>query len=293
MRRILVSGATSRIGYYLLKRLEAIPDYQVVAISRRQRLIDEPYNNVTWAVSDVSNAAGEGSPLETADELLHCGPLWILPEWLSRSDTSGLSRVIAFGSTSRYSKIFSPDPAERSVAEALRQAEDALEILAAQRGFRLTIFRPTLIYGDGLDRNVAVIARLIERFGFFPIIGAGAGKRMPVHAEDLAEACLLAINNPATFNKSYNLSGAEVMTYREMVERIFLGLDRRSRIVRLPMALLHFAIYVARILPRFRQLTPEMAHRMEKDLVFDHMPAVRDFGYSPRGFRPNRKDLIC
>ena len=84
-----------------------------------------------------------------------------------------------------------------------------------------TIFRPTLIYGVGRDRNVADIARFAKRFGVFPILGKGLGLRQPVHAADLAEACILAVDSSASFNRIYNLSGGETLTYREMVERVF------------------------------------------------------------------------
>jgi hypothetical protein len=35
-----------------------------------------------------------------------------------------------------------------------------------------------------------------------------------------------------------------------------------------------------------------MAQRMNEDLVFDHTPAVHDFGFAPRLFRPELGDLL-
>ena len=84
--------------------------------------------------------------------------------------------------------------------------------------------RPTLIYGLGKVKNVREIAALIKRFGFFPIVGAGNGKRQPVHAEDLARACVSALLTETAANRAYNISGGEVLTYREMVNRIFASL---------------------------------------------------------------------
>lgn len=178
------------------------------------------------------------------------------------------------------------------MAEELCQAEEALFSFATRNNVALTIFRPTLIYGDGLDKNVAAIASLIERFGIFPVVGRGAGLRMPVHAADLADACLRAMDHPATFNKSYNLSGGQPITYREMVERIFVGLGKPPRIVSVPQSLLRSLIRVMALMPRFRKWTPDMVNRMMADLVFDNSPATHDFGYSPREFRPGREDLV-
>jgi hypothetical protein len=41
-----------------------------------------------------------------------------------------------------------------------------------------------------------------------------------------------------------------------------------------------------------QRLTPAMAKRMNEDLVFDHAPAVRDFGFAPTPFRVQIDDLL-
>jgi hypothetical protein len=45
-------------------------------------------------------------------------------------------------------------------------------------------------------------------------------------------------------------------------------------------------VTLARLHPRFGHLTPDMALRMQADLVFDHADATRDFGYCPGKFKP-------
>jgi nucleoside-diphosphate-sugar epimerase len=108
------------------------------------------------------------------------------------------------------------------------------QFLRERLAIAYTIFRPTLIYGAGRDRNIADIARFVRRFGVFPILGKGIGLRQPVHAADLAEACLLAVDSSASFNRVYNLSGGETLTYRQMVERVFQAMGKRGRVVSLP-----------------------------------------------------------
>ena len=71
-----------------------------------------------------------------------------------------------------------------------------------------------------------------------------------------------------------------------MLERIFLAQGRQPRVLPLPAALYRIAIAAARLLPRYRSLTPAVADRMNQDMVFDYAAATRDFGFKPRGFAP-------
>ena len=152
-----------------------------------------------------------------------------------------------------------------------------------------TILRPTLIYDGIHDGTVARIARFIRRFGFYPVAGAATGLRQPLHADDVAAACLAAIAGDGLL-ASYEISGGETLPYRDMVRRIFAWLGRPPRLVPIPLSLVQAALPVARLLPGLASLAT-MAARMNEDLVFDHGAASRDFGFQPRSFAlPNGPD---
>jgi uncharacterized protein YbjT (DUF2867 family) len=104
-------------------------------------------------------------------------------------------------------------------------------------------------------------------------------------------ACLQALDTPATYRRTYDLSGGETLTYRAMVERIFRAVGRRPRVVDVPLPLFRLAMRLARVLPAFRDLSPEAALRQGVDLCFDHAPATVDFGYAPRPFTPEAAAL--
>jgi nucleoside-diphosphate-sugar epimerase len=223
--------------------------------------------------------------IEPATCLLHAAPIWLLPGWLPVAADAGVRRLVAFSSTSRFTKRGSSSARERETARRLAEDEEAVESACRARGIRWTILRPTLIYGGGSDRNVSDIARFVRRFGFFPIAGEGAGRRQPVHADDLAGACLAVLDKPATFDRAYETPGGETLTYGEMVSRIARGVGQTPRLVPLPLPLLRVALAVASRLPGLGHVTPDMADRMDLDLVFDDDAARRDFAYDPRPFR--------
>ena len=206
----------------------------------------------------------------------------MIPDFLAK----GGRRVICFGTTSRYSKAVSADTKEQAFAAEQIATESKVAELCEAANATWTVFRPTLIYGAGMDRNVTVIAKIIRRLGAFPLFGAASGRRQPVHADDLAAACVAALAEPKTFNSAYDLAGGETLTYRQMVERIFAAEGRTPRFLPVPLTAFRAAMWCMSRIPRFKDFNTEMARRMNEDLLFDSSGAVRDFGFAPRKFQP-------
>jgi len=282
-RTVVVTGATSIVGRYLLPRLTAAA-HEVIAVSRGAAPPWVP-PGVRWVLTDI--AGGLEPPADVSSFfLVHLAPLWLAPAVIASLAGRGLRRVVAFGSTSRFTKQASPDPGERALAQRLAEAEAAVERACAEAGVPWTIFRPTLIYGGGHDRNVSTIAAFIRRFAFFPLVAGGQGRRQPVHADDLAVACVSALEREASSGRAYDLSGGSTLTYREMVEAIFAGLGRRPRLVDVPLPLARLALGAGRRIPGFTHLTMAAADRAAEDICFDHSDAARDLGYAPRPFDP-------
>lgn len=286
VRRVAVIGATSLIGDFLLPRLlEA--GYEVHALSRKPPS-DSATLDVVWHCSDIKEELP--AILHDVDVLIHLAPLATLPPLLYALGEKAPKRVIGFGTTSLFTKGSSSLPEEQSLVQGLRDSEALLSDFGARHGVSWTVFRPTLVYHLGRDKNVTTIAYFLRKFGCFALVGGGGGKRQPVHAEDLAIATISAIESPRTFGQAYNLSGAEILSYRSMVERIAESLGIKPRIINIPLPLLKTVISLVSIVPKFRYLNTEMATRIMSDMCFDHADARRDFGYSPRSFLTGPKD---
>lgn len=286
-RHVVVTGATSLIGDYLLPGLLSA-GYRVTAVSRRPPDLP-PIDGLDWHRGDISLESFPDSL--HPDILIHLAPLAVLPPLLERLRHPLPKRILAFGSTSLFTKYQSGHELERSMARGLQDAEERLTAFASRHGIAWTVFRPTLVYHIGRDKNITTIAHFIRRFGLFPLVGDGEGRRQPVHAEDLATACLQAIDNPKTFGKAYNLSGGETLSYREMVLRVAAAIGKPCRIVDIPLPLLRAFLQGLSWLPAYRHLTPEMATRINCDMCFDHCAAERELGFVPRTFLGPRQPL--
>lgn len=291
-RQVGVLGASSLVGVCLLPLLLRT-GWRVLAFSRSQaQQVFETFEKAQEPTSgSIAPSDGTGKGDESIPYWICLAPIWVLSDYFDMLSLKGARRVVALSSTSRFTKDCSSDPREQRVARRLAEAEAGFVQWAEQGGVEWIILRPTLIYGRGQDKNIIEIARFIRRFKFFPLLGEANGLRQPVHAEDVAAACANALQTMETIGHAYNLSGGEVLTYREMVRRVFVALGRRPRMVTVPPFLFRSAVRCLRLLPRYRLWSSAMAERMNQNLVFDHTDAVRDLKFSPRMFDLDVKEV--
>lgn len=278
MRHALVFGGSGQIGRPLLGLLRR-DGWRITALSRQPQS-DEP--GLHWLRGDLG-----ALPVlpGSVDVIFSCGPLDAFGRWFA-SPTIEAERVVAFGSTSVETKRGSGDAHERDLAQRLRDGEAAVFAGAAQRQAAATVLRPTLVYGAGRDATLTRIAQLAQRWRRFPLPRGANGLRQPVHVDDLAVAAFACLNAEAAHGRAYALPGGETLTYRDMVARVLAALQPPPALVELPSPLFNLALLAAEASGRTAGLGEAAVRRMRSDLVFDVAPAQRDFGYSPRTFRP-------
>ncbi|GKS68187.1 nucleoside-diphosphate-sugar epimerase [Nitrosomonas sp. PY1] len=284
-----IIGATSLVGQCLIQQGIA-QKHHITAFSRRL-LTNQNQPYVTW--QQLPPAAQKETDRDIKKILfwIFVAPIWVLPGYFDFLLTFKPQRIVVLSSTSRFTKQNSSDLNEQVIAQKLADGEALLESWANLNKIEWIILRPTLIYGYGQDKNVAEITRFIHRYGFFPILGKASGLRQPIHSNDVATACLLALWKRSLSNLSYNITGDETLSYRQMIERIFVALNITPRIITLPLWVFYAAVWLLKRLPRFQHWNTSMATRMNEDLIFDHSEAKCDLYFSPKPFVLEMKDL--
>lgn len=278
----LVLGASGQIGRFLVPRL-LDRGHDLILMSRVPRV--STHARLRWTVGDLNDpAAAETLHVDTVFSL---GPLDAFSTWLAHARIGHAGRIVAFGSMSALSKRDSADPRERELAARLLAGEARVIDCAQRMGARWTLLRPTLIYGAGLDRSLSALARFGMRWRIFPQVPGASGLRQPVHAADLADACLAAADAPETHARIYELGGGERLTFATMLDRVRHSLPVSVLPVPIPLFAARTAVKIARLHPRGRAIPTAAVARLRRDLVADDLQARTDLGWTPRAFAPD------
>lgn len=279
----LVFGASGAIGRFLVPRLVAA-GHEVVAVSRISRTSEA--HNLRWIEGDLPDRVRSLPPV---DVIFSLGPLDAFGRWFAQS--SGIrARVVAIGSLSAQTKEHSADPHERELAARLVAAEETLAAAAQTRACAVTVLRASLIYGAGLDASLTPFVNFARRWRMFPFVIGAHGLRQPVHAADLAGACIAAAAAPVLARRVYEAGGAERIPFDAMLLRVRESLPFGTVPLPLPYGLARMGAALARSARTFAAASPAALQRMNEDLVAENAAAASDFGWSPRDFRPRADD---
>jgi uncharacterized protein YbjT (DUF2867 family) len=168
------------------------------------------------------------------------------------------------------------DPAGPSAYQRSK-GEGEAAVRAAAGTMPITIFRPSVIFGEG-DRFLNLFATLVRLFPVIPLAAARA-RFQPVWVEDVARCFAESIGNPRAFGAVYELGGPKVYTLEELVRFVAATLGKQRAVVRLPAPLGTLQALMLEHLPG-ALMTRDNLRSMSVDNVCAS-PFPGEFGFKP------------
>ena len=315
MPTALVTGATGLVGMHLIPRLQR-DGWQVRALVRDPARAGQLSRaDVTLATGDVLDQTSLTRAARGCDVVFHAAAV-ITPmggwEAFRRPNVEGTRNVIAaarnasarlvhvssvavYGDRDRYaadggrtdeSRVGGRIADDSYYARSKRESEDL--VFSAQREGQLwaTAVRPSVLYGPFDRQFVPRLARMLRR-GIAPVIAGGNNTLAIVHVANVADGLVRAAAFDGANGKPYNLANDYDVTAREFFERAAEGLDRRVRIVSIPMLAARAAFAVVRSLAplvignRFKSQISSSFDFLARDNPFSSELARRELGWDP------------
>ena len=141
--------------------------------------------------------------------------------------------VCGSGGGSPFTEATPVNP-ENSYATSKLEAEQRVMEFLRNAAVRPTIFRMSLVYGEGERGNFSRMLRGVDT-GRFLLVGNGATLKSLIYVEDVVTAALTAARSVAAQGQVFVLSDPQPYPLRQVVETLACHLGARSPRIRLPL----------------------------------------------------------
>jgi uncharacterized protein YbjT (DUF2867 family) len=226
--KVAVFGATGTIGTALLPALARTHD--VIGLSRRE----QPASDVTWMQADANDAESVRRALEGVDVAYYLVHSLGMSDFESRDRTAaktvaeqaaraGLSQLVYLGGLG--------DDSPHLSAHLRSRLETERELASGPSP--LTTLRAAIVIGRG-SAGFETIVALVDRLPAMVCPRWVSVRTQPIAIADIVEYLAGVCGYPEAIGESFDVGGPEVMTYREMIERVGAERGKRPLIVEVP-----------------------------------------------------------
>lgn len=236
MRNALIIGGTGFVGGALARRL-ASADFRLTLPTRRRErakhLTVLPTASVVEA--DVHDPATLARLMVGQDVVINL--VGILRGDFQRAHAELPAKIAAAARAAGVRRLLHVSALEAApdAPSAYLRSKAAGEAALHGAGLDLTIFRPSVIFGDG-DSFLTLFARLAAVAPFFPLACPDA-RFQPVWVEDVAACMVAAIDRPESVGQTYELGGPRQYRLRELVAYAAATAGTPRPVIGLPYAL--------------------------------------------------------
>lgn len=241
MSSVVVTGASGFIGTALIPRLVAAGHLPRLIV--RQPPAAPPPPPVEVMAGDLTSPANLRAAMVGADAVVHLGAATSA----GRLDPAVAYRVNVGGATAlieacraagcRRVVVLSTQHVHLPRCGTYGRTKRIADALFAGSGLEVTILRPSLVYGPGSRGVFVKLARLVRRLPVIPVVGPGTWHLRPLYLDDLVTLIVETLARPDVSGRTYDVGGAERVTYNGFLAAICAALGRPCRRVHIPLTL--------------------------------------------------------
>lgn len=279
---LLVTGLTGHSGRYFLEELIK-NKYKgrircIIRETSDTTLLDNSGLNIEKVIGDISDETFLDNCMKDVKQVLHIVNIRYTLPLIKAAIKNEVPRVICVHTTGIYSKF-------RVASEEYLVIEKEIRRTLSEEQLKITILRPTMIFGDMCDLNISKFIKMVDKLRLFPVINHGRGLIQPVNARDLGKAYYKVLMlQPDLAKQEYNLSGDRPIEMIEVFKLISNKLGKKTLFISLPLSLGVFLARCLKVLTLGNIDYIERVQRMSEDRCFSHKSAQKDFGYKPEAF---------
>jgi NADH dehydrogenase len=290
--KVFIAGGTGFVGEHLVREL--LKNGHSVRLLTHSR--SAPSDNIEQVSGDVTQLETFAERVTGCDAVINLvGIIREFPgrgitfERLHIQATAALVAAVRSAGVSRYLQMSALGTRPNAVS-AYHQTKWRAEETVRGSGLAWTIFRPSLIFGPH-DAFINMLAAQLRLAPVMPVIGSGSYRLQPIHADDVARCFAGALTLPDTIGQTYELCGADRVSYEELLDMIAAALGKSPPLKpHAPLGLMKLIIPIMQKIPQFPITMDQLQMLLEESIGSSDWQQV--FGFAPRGLQEGISEYI-
>jgi uncharacterized protein YbjT (DUF2867 family) len=295
--RVFVTGGTGFVGKNIVSKLME-RGYEAVILVRDKRSegkLGDFARRVSFVYGNVQDMDSLQKGMSSCDAAIHL--VGIIREIGSNTFENvhyeGTKNVVNAARMSGMKRFIhmSAEGTRPAAKSAYHRTKYRAEEYLKASGLNYTIFRPSMLFGPE-DKNFNVLADLIRRTPFIPVIGDGNYRWQPVSVKDVAEVFVTALENQKAERKTYEIRGPDVLTFNEVLDTLMEILSVKRGKIHVPVLFVRPIVYLLeRLLPSPPITIDQLKMLLEN---YDHPASdlLKDFGLELTPFDRGLREYI-
>lgn len=272
---VTVFGGPGFVGRYAIRAL-ATSGWRVRAASRRPDLaghlqpmggvgqIQAVQANLRYPETIARAVAGADVVINAVGILMPSGKQTF--EAIHTDGVRAMARAAREAGVKRFVHVsaIGADPKSQSVYARTKAAGEKAVL---EEFPNAVILRPSIVFGPE-DQFFNRFASMAQTMPFLPLINGGVTKFQPVFVGDVADAIAAAVEGRATPGTTYELGGPDVLTFRDLLDRVQTYTGRKRFYLRLAPAIAKLQAILMSPLPNaLRPITLDQVRLLAHDNV--------------------------
>jgi len=292
--KVLVTGGAGFLGGNVCRALES-HDFAIRVFDfSPERLKPLEERGIETEAGDCCDAEAVQRAVTGVDAVFHlvAAPEYASKETHERVTIGGVKTLAAAMKQAGVKRLLyiSSTKAAVSYAGHYGTSKAKAEAFLHDTDLDYTVFRPALLYGPG-EVKLSKSIKFVAKHKFVPVVGNGRYDIWPIHAEDLGNAMVAALEREAAVGKTYDVCGPTRVNFNELTDMIAAHLGKKVWKLRLPLWLCQLIAWVLSKTTHAPFISVDQVHAVRAgNAVPDMGPARRDLDFNPRSFEDGLRE---
>lgn len=248
---ILIVGATGVVGAAAIEHFATLPDWQIIAVSRRRPALPDGAQHLALDLTDAAACMAAGPSLAKVTHVLFAA-LYELPELVAgwrdqrqmavneamlrnlldalQASAKGLRHITLLQGTKAYGGHVEPAPVPAKERWPRHKhenfywlQEDLLRTRQPDSAWTFTVLRPQLVFGYAIGSPMNIIAAIgayaaVQRARGLPLCFTGGGRYVSAASDSrmIARAAEFAATNEIAANETYNVVNGDMLVWEDV-----------------------------------------------------------------------------